>query len=138
MRISLRSSMRRGRFQDSFMSESRPGDARVAGPSIPRTMPSGRSAGREVHEVGGQLSVDAPCLPQLAPEWKSVWWDVFAIPSARDVGGVVIPGYYEMRSRFVDYPGVYVTHCHILIHEDRGMMYRVEVPRAKPARAPHR
>jgi FtsP/CotA-like multicopper oxidase with cupredoxin domain len=32
-----------------------------------------------------------------------------------------------MRSRFVDYPGSYVFHCHILIHEDRGMMFTVEV-----------
>jgi FtsP/CotA-like multicopper oxidase with cupredoxin domain len=39
----------------------------------------------------------------------------------------VIPGYFKMRSRFVDYHGVYVMHCHILIHEDRGMMFTVEV-----------
>ena len=39
-----------------------------------------------------------------------------------------------MRSRFVDYPGLYVMHCHILIHEDRGMMFSVEVikPNFKP------
>ena len=27
-----------------------------------------------------------------------------------------------MRSRFVDFAGHYVIHCHILAHEDRGMM----------------
>jgi hypothetical protein len=32
-----------------------------------------------------------------------------------------------MRSRFVDFPGVYVLHCHILAHEDRGMMTIVAV-----------
>jgi FtsP/CotA-like multicopper oxidase with cupredoxin domain len=32
-----------------------------------------------------------------------------------------------MRSRFVDYHGTYVMHCHILIHEDRGMMFTVSV-----------
>jgi FtsP/CotA-like multicopper oxidase with cupredoxin domain len=32
-----------------------------------------------------------------------------------------------MRSRFVDFPGQYVLHCHILIHEDRGMMQLIEV-----------
>ncbi len=32
-----------------------------------------------------------------------------------------------MRSRFVDYPGYYVLHCHILAHEDRGMMATVHV-----------
>jgi hypothetical protein len=32
-----------------------------------------------------------------------------------------------MRSRFVDFPGSYVMHCHILAHEDRGMMATVTV-----------
>ena len=32
-----------------------------------------------------------------------------------------------MRSRFVDFTGTYVIHCHILAHEDRGMMTVVEV-----------
>jgi FtsP/CotA-like multicopper oxidase with cupredoxin domain len=29
--------------------------------------------------------------------------------------------------RFVDYTGEYVYHCHILAHEDRGMMGTVVV-----------
>jgi FtsP/CotA-like multicopper oxidase with cupredoxin domain len=37
-----------------------------------------------------------------------------------------------MRSRFADYPGQFVLHCHILIHEDRGMMQLVEVKTDKP------
>jgi FtsP/CotA-like multicopper oxidase with cupredoxin domain len=62
-----------------------------------------------------------------------IWWDVFPIPSARAVflanntRVVVVPGYFKMRSRFVDYTGQYVLHCHILAHEDRGMMTIVEV-----------
>ena len=40
---------------------------------------------------------------------------------------VVIPGYFKMRSRFVDYGGAYVIHCHILAHEDRGMMVQVNL-----------
>jgi hypothetical protein len=32
-----------------------------------------------------------------------------------------------MRSRFVDYPGFYALHCHILAHEDCGMMTVVSV-----------
>jgi hypothetical protein len=32
-----------------------------------------------------------------------------------------------MRSNFVDCAGYYVLHCHILAHEDRGMMTVVEV-----------
>lgn len=69
------------------------------------------------------------------------WWDVSRIPAARvvptDKGEVTIPGYFRMRSRFVDYPGRYVMHCHILIHEDRGMMYSVEVVRPGAARPHH-
>ena len=68
------------------------------------------------------------------PRSNLIWWDVFAIPSGRVANGVVIPGHFKMRSRFVDYPGLYVLHCHILIHEDRGMMFSVEVikPNFKP------
>lgn len=58
-----------------------------------------------------------------------IWWDVFPIPSGRQFDGITqfVPGHFRMRSRFVDYPGVYVIHCHILAHEDRGMMAIVEV-----------
>jgi FtsP/CotA-like multicopper oxidase with cupredoxin domain len=73
----------------------------------------------------GDPSTWKPCAP--APQSNLIWWDVFAIPSARVEKGVVIPGYFKMRSRFVDYPGLYVMHCHILIHEDRGMMFGVKV-----------
>jgi FtsP/CotA-like multicopper oxidase with cupredoxin domain len=84
-----------------------------------------------------------------APQSNLIWWDVFPIPSGyaptTDVKGnnpllnsqgqpVQVPGYFKMRSRFVDYPGLYVIHCHILAHEDRGMMTIVEVT---PVRTPY-
>jgi FtsP/CotA-like multicopper oxidase with cupredoxin domain len=47
-----------------------------------------------------------------------VWRDDIAIP---------VGGYIKMRSRFVDFTGAYVLHCHILGHEDRGMMEMVQV-----------
>jgi FtsP/CotA-like multicopper oxidase with cupredoxin domain len=61
-----------------------------------------------------------------------IWWDVFPIPSARSVTAqdgstVVVGGYFKLRSRFVDFPGIFVLHCHILAHEDRGMMTIVAV-----------
>jgi len=31
------------------------------------------------------------------------------------------------RSRFADYTGMWVNHCHILMHEDHGMMQAVQV-----------
>jgi FtsP/CotA-like multicopper oxidase with cupredoxin domain len=62
----------------------------------------------------------------------NIWWDVFPIPAgvaATNTAGqsVTIPGYFKMRSRFVDYPGSYVMHCHILAHEDRGMMMQINL-----------
>ena len=48
------------------------------------------------------------------PEWRDVVW----LP--RNGGRVVF------RSRFPDYVGTFVNHCHILLHEDHGMMQAVE------------
>jgi len=88
-----------------------------------------------------------PCA-KTPPNVNNIWWDVFPIPSgvnARDAKGnpivskqtgqaVQVPGYFKMRSRFVDYAGYFVIHCHILAHEDRGMMTVVEV---SPAPLPY-
>ena len=93
-----------------------------------------------------------PSGPQcVGAQQKFLWWDTFAIPASRwdNVKGacsaltkvpaglksdngdgtcqVKIPGYFKMRSQFVDFPGQYVLHCHILTHEDRGMMQLIEV-----------
>jgi FtsP/CotA-like multicopper oxidase with cupredoxin domain len=80
-----------------------------------------------------------PCAAVGQPPAKNnIWWDVFPIPSGVSVtwaGAAMpnVPGYFKMRSRFVDYSGYYVIHCHILAHEDRGMMTVVEVsPAASP------
>jgi FtsP/CotA-like multicopper oxidase with cupredoxin domain len=90
-----------------------------------------------------------PC--DAAPSTNRIWWDVFPIPSglAPQAGKnqplinpntgqpVLIPGYFKMRSRFVDFPGYYVMHCHILAHEDRGMMTIVEVVPLTPPVTQH-
>jgi suppressor of ftsI len=60
----------------------------------------------QVLEVNGE-SVDA---------WS--WEDTTPIPA---FGEVLI------RTRFLDFPGKFVYHCHILDHEDQGMMGVVEV-----------
>ena len=49
------------------------------------------------------------------PRWQDVVW----LPRNR--------GRAVFRSRFPDYLGEYVNHCHILLHEDNGMMQLVEV-----------
>jgi FtsP/CotA-like multicopper oxidase with cupredoxin domain len=78
-----------------------------------------------------------PCNTGAKPA-HPVWWDVFPIPSGRSVfipgqpNPVTVGGYFKMRTRFVDFPGIFVLHCHILAHEDRGMMtvVAVGVPRS--------
>lgn len=47
-----------------------------------------------------------------------VWWDTIAVQPGTAI---------KIRHRFWDYYGTYVLHCHVLIHEDQGMMWDVEV-----------
>jgi FtsP/CotA-like multicopper oxidase with cupredoxin domain len=66
-----------------------------------------------------------------------VWKDTVLVPSGERV---------DVYTRYLDYIGQFVLHCHILDHEDLGMMEVVEIvqPGALPARArmlmqhPHR
>jgi FtsP/CotA-like multicopper oxidase with cupredoxin domain len=50
------------------------------------------------------------------------WQDSLALP----VPGTGQPSNIVIRQRFDDYTGAYVLHCHILGHEDRGMMWNVQ------------
>ena len=65
------------------------------------------------------LRIDVPDengeLHNILPE--PVWMDTVAIPRS---GGRVV-----FRSRFEDYAGKWVNHCHVLQHEDLGMMQEV-------------
>ncbi len=70
----------------------------------------------DVPDERGQLHNILP-----APQWM----DTVAIPR----GGRVV-----FRSRFADFTGMWANHCHILMHEDHGMMQAVEaVSRAEDA-----
>ncbi|HET9767229.1 MAG TPA: multicopper oxidase domain-containing protein, partial [Thermoanaerobaculia bacterium] len=70
-------------------------------------------------------------------EQNGVWQDNVLIPGGKtDTNGQLIldangraatPGYIRIRSKFVDFKGSFVLHCHILGHEDRGMMQLVQV-----------
>jgi FtsP/CotA-like multicopper oxidase with cupredoxin domain len=61
------------------------------------------------------------------PVSDQVWQDVIALPAGVSVNGQVVPGRVRIRHQFVDFTGTYVLHCHILAHEDRGMMQLVRV-----------
>lgn len=67
------------------------------------------------------------------PGGDFVWQDVIAIPpaviSTNNDGQItnVTPGRIKIRQTYLDFTGTYVLHCHILAHEDRGMMQLVRV-----------
>ena len=108
--------------------------------SINQTVNSSNSRAPAEVRAHGQVQ-DATCNADRSEQestWKDchnpidfstpqVWWDVFPIPTGNTIGNVNVPGFFRMRSRFVDFPGQYVIHCHILAHEDRGMMAIVQL-----------
>jgi FtsP/CotA-like multicopper oxidase with cupredoxin domain len=54
-----------------------------------------------------------------------------AVPEWRD--SVIVErkgGQVVFRSRFIDFTGVYMLHCHMMNHEEMGMMQTVEVYKA--------
>jgi FtsP/CotA-like multicopper oxidase with cupredoxin domain len=56
------------------------------------------------------------------------WIDTFPIPYAtQDAQGKWIPGEVVVRTKFRQFVGPYVFHCHILAHEDNGMMSIINV-----------
>ncbi|WP_027995804.1 multicopper oxidase family protein [Simplicispira psychrophila] len=55
---------------------------------------------------------------------KPFWSDTIGLPRN---GTPEAPTSVTFRTRFTDFSGAYVMHCHILAHEDMGMMQIVEV-----------
>lgn len=64
-----------------------------------------------------------------APQKNFVWQDVIAVPAAQisNDGTKINPGRVIIRQRYPDFSGTFVLHCHILAHEDRGMMQLVRI-----------
>jgi FtsP/CotA-like multicopper oxidase with cupredoxin domain len=52
------------------------------------------------------------------------WADTIALPPG---GSPTEPTSVTFRTRFRDFAGTYVMHCHMLAHEDMGMMQMIEV-----------
>jgi len=57
--------------------------------------------------------------PLAVPQWR----DTAIVERLRDNQ----PGTLTFRSRFLDYTGIYMLHCHMMNHEEMGMMQTVEV-----------
>ena len=54
--------------------------------------------------------------PLDPPQWR----DTYLLPAAKG-------GSFTFQSNFVDFAGKFVEHCHVLSHEDLGMMEAIEV-----------
>jgi FtsP/CotA-like multicopper oxidase with cupredoxin domain len=62
------------------------------------------------------------------PKDNYLWQDVIAVPPAvLGADGKPIPGKVFIRQTYPDFTGTFVLHCHILAHEDRGMMQLVRI-----------
>jgi FtsP/CotA-like multicopper oxidase with cupredoxin domain len=66
-------------------------------------------------------SVSSPLSPRrenFVPLSEPIWCDTAIVPRN---------GSITFRSRFLDFTGKYMLHCHMMNHEDLGMMQVVEV-----------
>ena len=87
------------------------------------TNPTGTTHMVHIHDVDQQcISRDGgPCYPY--EKMKETW--------------AVAPGEtLELKMKFTDHVGKYMLHCHILEHEDDGMMTQFEVVGPTPTPAP--
>ncbi|MGK9235004.1 multicopper oxidase domain-containing protein [Inquilinus limosus] len=86
--------------------------------------------GRDVSAAGAVDNAGGTADPQY-PGLKSVWKDTLWIKSLLPNKDLKDPkdGLYtiKVRTRYQRYIGEFVLHCHILDHEDQGMMQNVAV-----------
>lgn len=54
-----------------------------------------------------------------------VWKDTLKAPTVSDTNLPVVPA--TLKSRYTVFTGAFVQHCHVLNHEDQGMMQVVEI-----------
>lgn len=84
--------------------------------------PNGKdvSAPGAVDDAGGTAD---PQYPGLKGVWKDTLWVKNLVPPGK------APGQYTIvvRTRYERYIGDFVLHCHILDHEDQGMMQNVRI-----------
>lgn len=92
------------------------------------TDPSGKdvSLPGAVDNAGGVVD---PQYPGLKGVWKDTLWVKDLINNPADFPSKLGTSMYtlKVRTRYQRYIGVYVLHCHILDHEDQGMMQNVEI-----------
>lgn len=86
--------------------------------------PNGKdvSAPGAVDDAGG--GTPDPQYPGLKGVWKDTLWVKSLIPQVAYPKGVYT---VHVRTRYQRYIGEFVLHCHILDHEDQGMMQNVSI-----------
>lgn len=91
----------------------------------------GRTIDFEVADVDRKYlppPFDRPMDPTDPCNW--MWMDTASMPapaSSLPPSYGTGPGQMKLRTRFLVYPGEFVIHCHMLVHEDVGMMVNVKV-----------
>jgi FtsP/CotA-like multicopper oxidase with cupredoxin domain len=86
----------------------------------------------QAKDASGNL-INAVTYQVYTPTGDYIWQDVVPLPpglylpATATSGPSFSPGRVRIRQHFVDFTGTYVLHCHILAHEDRGMMQLVRV-----------
>jgi L-ascorbate oxidase len=85
--------------------------------------PNGKdvSAPDAVDDAGGAPD---PQYPGLKGVWKDTLWVKSLIPQVGYPNGIYT---LVIRTRYERYIGEFVLHCHILDHEDQGMMQNVRI-----------
>jgi FtsP/CotA-like multicopper oxidase with cupredoxin domain len=94
------------------------------------TDPTGKdvSVRGAVDKCCGQSEPD-PQYPGLKGVWKDTLWIKDLISNPNNFPSKLATSMYtiKIRTRYQRYIGEYVLHCHILDHEDQGMMQNVEI-----------
>jgi len=84
--------------------------------------------GKDVSEPGAVDDFGLDGVDPQYPGLKGVWKDTLWVKSAQKVeNGPYLPYTLIVRTRYQRYIGEYVLHCHILDHEDQGMMQNVQI-----------
>lgn len=87
-----------------------------------------RNESLEVHPIHVHVNDMQVLSVNGVPQESLSLVDTYPIPYATtDAQGRKIPGEVVVRTRFRHFIGPYVLHCHILAHEDNGMMGVVNV-----------
>ena len=87
-----------------------------------------RNRSQELHPIHVHVNDAQVMSVNGVPQQANSWLDTIPIPYAtQNAAGVSVPGEVVMRFKFRDFIGPYVFHCHILAHEDNGMMTVINV-----------